>query len=99
MRGRLLTIPAVARALGFILIAIAIIAAAIHFPRDPHQASAPSALPAGGADPLAAELARCQALSIAGKDDAGCEAAWAESRKRFFSDTRPSTPIPTTSNR
>lgn len=97
MRGRLLNIPAVARALGFILVAIVIVATAIHFPRDPHQQSARSVKPTTS-DPLAAELARCQALSIAGKDDAGCEAAWAEGRRRFFTYA-PASAIPPTSNR
>lgn len=98
MRGRLLNIPAVARALGFILVASAIVATAIHFPRDPHQLPARSGKPTTS-DPLAAELARCQALSIAGKDDAGCEAAWAEGRRRFFTYAPASAAIPPTSNR
>lgn len=37
-----------------------------------------------GNDPLASELARCKALGIEAAKDAGCKAAWAESRKRFF---------------
>jgi conjugative transfer region protein TrbK len=35
-------------------------------------------------DPLVRELARCSAIGMAAKDDAGCAAAWAESRRRFF---------------
>ena len=29
-------------------------------------------------------MSRCQALAMAAKDDAACEAAWAENRRRFF---------------
>jgi conjugative transfer region protein TrbK len=81
MRGRLLNFPAIGRASGFVLVAVAIIVAAVHFAHDtpgipPH--------PADAADPLASELNRCQALAMAAKDDAACEAAWAENRRRFF---------------
>jgi conjugative transfer region protein TrbK len=48
---------------------------------DAHGASA--AIPAPS-DPLAHELARCRAIVMASKDDADCEAAWAENRRRFF---------------
>jgi conjugative transfer region protein TrbK len=40
--------------------------------------------PASGSDPLASELAHCQTIGMAAKDDAACEAAWAENRRRFF---------------
>ena len=36
------------------------------------------------ADPLAQELARCNTLGMAAKDDARCQAAWAANRLRFF---------------
>ena len=36
------------------------------------------------------ELQRCQALGLAAKDDAACEAAWAENRRRFFTYQPPS---------
>ncbi len=35
-------------------------------------------------NPLAAEFARCNGLGNAAVDDAGCRAAWAENRRRFF---------------
>jgi conjugative transfer region protein TrbK len=35
-------------------------------------------------DALAHELLGCQAIGMAAKDDAACEAAWAEKRRRFF---------------
>ena len=40
--------------------------------------------PPAASDPLTVELQRCQALATQAKDDAACEAAWAESRRRFF---------------
>jgi len=39
---------------------------------------------AAARDPLQAELAHCQALGQAGASDAGCLAAWADSRRRFL---------------
>ena len=42
------------------------------------------------ADPLLAEMRRCQLLGEAGAHDAGCLAAWAENRRRFLTvDRRP----------
>lgn len=46
-----------------------------------------STLTSGPAEnPLAAEFARCNGLGTAAADDAGCRAAWAENRRRFFGD-------------
>jgi conjugative transfer region protein TrbK len=93
MRGRLLDVPAIARAVGFAVVAAAIIAATLHFrelePRDV-QAS-----PAAAFSPLSEELRRCQAIAALAEDDAACEAAWAESRRRFF--TYDPTPSPAAS--
>jgi conjugative transfer region protein TrbK len=50
-----------------------------HNHADPQQTAA-----ATEHDLLAHELLRCRALSIRAKDDKACEAAWAESRRRFF---------------
>jgi conjugative transfer region protein TrbK len=36
------------------------------------------------ADPLRVELLRCNGIGQAALDDAGCRAAWAENRRRFF---------------
>lgn len=38
----------------------------------------------GAVDPLAAELARCRALTDPATVDAACRRAWAERRARFF---------------
>jgi conjugative transfer region protein TrbK len=86
MRGRPLNVPAIARALGFALVAIAMVIAALHFhapaPRiEPHHKNSSAA-----SDPLADELKRCQLIASQAKDDAACEAAWAENRHRFFTD-------------
>jgi len=84
MRGRLLNLRAVAHALGFVFIAIAIVAAALHF-RRPSARIDPRAPDISAArDPLAEELKRCQLIADQAKDDPACEAAWAENRRRFF---------------
>ena len=84
MRGRLLNLPAIARAVGFALVAVAIVAATLHFREAPSRLPVHAASPAAAIDPLSDELKRCQVLAAQAKDDAACEAAWAESRRRFF---------------
>jgi len=84
MRGRLLNFTAIGRAAGFALVAAAIVAAAAHFAHDADGARPRPAEASASADPLANEMRRCQALAMAAKDDAACEAAWAENRRRFF---------------
>ena len=96
MRGRPLQVKAIARAAGYIVVAAAITATAFHFRHDGTSASAPVRMPAAVSDPLAPELARCQAIGMAARDDVACEAAWAENRRRFFmyrpADSAASTP-------
>ena len=84
MRRRSFQFQAIARAIGYVVVAATIAAAAFHFRHDGISASAPVRGPAIESDPLAPELARCQAIGMAAKDDAACEAAWAENRRRFF---------------
>jgi conjugative transfer region protein TrbK len=84
MRPRLLKLPAVARALGFVLVAIAIVATALHFRSMPRRAEPRAADAPATPDALAEELNRCQLVADQAKDDPACEAAWAESRRRFF---------------
>jgi conjugative transfer region protein TrbK len=50
---------------------------------------------AGAADPLQADLFRCQSLGEAGPRDPACLRAWAESRRRFL--TPHTTPSPSSS--
>jgi conjugative transfer region protein TrbK len=84
MRSRLLNMTALGRALGFAFVAAAIVTAALHFRTYEPHIQGLHASPAATADPLTEELQRCQVLATQAKDDAGCEAAWAESRRRFF---------------
>ena len=97
MRGRRLTLPAISRVAGFALVGAAIVATALHFRDDRPTASSVTA--ARPADPLAAELARCQALGMAAQSDAACTAAWAENRRRFFTFRSPSSASADTANR
>jgi conjugative transfer region protein TrbK len=84
MRGRLLNFRAIGRAAGFALIGAAIVATAVYLAREARSAHPRPAEATTSADPLASEMRRCQALAMAAKDDAACEAAWAENRRRFF---------------
>ena len=90
MRGRLLNLPAIARATGFVLVVIAIVAATLHFREATSRLPIHTPSPAAAIDPLADELKRCQVLAAQAKDDAACETAWAESRRRFFTYQPPS---------
>ncbi|MGH6877510.1 MAG: putative entry exclusion protein TrbK-alt [Rhizomicrobium sp.] len=97
MRGRLLNLPAIARAIGFTLVAVAIVAATLQFREAPSRLPGHAPSPAATSDPLSEDLKRCQVLAAQAKDDAACEAAWAESRRRFFTYEPPSnvtTPSP-----
>ena len=86
MSGRLLDIPAFGRAAGFALVATAIVATTAHFDRHKAEPEPTAARLKPSGDPLAAELARCQSIGIAAQNDAACAAAWAENRRRFFTD-------------
>ena len=84
-----------AAAMAFVLVAIA--ATAIQFGHADHKPaeSSPASPVAVDADPLRAELARCQILGEAGAHDPGCLHAWAENRHRFLGGgTLPSEPSP-----
>ena len=97
MRGRLLNLPAIARTIGFALVAVAIGAATLRFREAPSRLPVHTQSPAATIDPLSEELKRCQVLAAQAKDDAACESAWAESRRRFFTYQPPSnatTPSP-----
>ena len=84
MRGRLFNARVVTRASGFLLVAVAIVALAVRFDRDGSKPHALAPRPAESADPLAAELERCQSIGMAAQSDGACAAAWAENRRRFF---------------
>ncbi len=78
------TVAAMGRAIGFALIALAIVAVAVHRRYDEGPARAPLPTPSVPSDALARKLTRCQAIGMAAEEDAGCKAAWAENRRRFF---------------
>jgi len=84
MRGRPFQIQAIARAAGYVVVAATIAATALHFRPGDVGTPAPLRASATGGDPLAIELARCQSIGMVATDDAACEAAWAEKRRRFF---------------
>lgn len=94
-----------ARALGLVAVAAAIVAAGIHFRHGEPEAIAPANPGAAPTqtDPLAEELARCRTSGMGEKIDAACEAAWAENRRRFFTDGAPNdhatAPTPTSEGR
>lgn len=92
MRARLLQLPAIARAVGFALVAIAMIAAALHFRATTSRIAVQPQASAAALDPLAAELKQCQLIAAQAKDDPACEAAWAENRRRFFTYAPASSP-------
>jgi conjugative transfer region protein TrbK len=84
MRGHLLNLPAIGRAVGFALVAVAIVTAALHFRTSVPRGQGLHVSPAEASDQLTEELQRCQVLAAQARDDAACEAAWAENRRRFF---------------
>lgn len=84
MRGRPFSLRAVARVAGFGLVAVAIVATAIHLGRDQAVPRPARTVVLPLIDPLVREIKRCEALGMAAEQDARCEAAWAESRRRFF---------------
>ena len=83
---RRIGIKTTARAVGLLAIVAAILAADLHLR---HSSVSPAAeysdaRAVAPSDPLERELLRCQAIGVKAKDDAACEAAWAENRRRFF---------------
>jgi len=95
MRGLLLNLPTLSRAVGFAFVAIAVVAATLHVRETPSRMEGWSAAPAAAPDPLSDELKRCQLIASEARDDAACEAAWAQNRRRFFRDRpAPSTTTP-----
>jgi conjugative transfer region protein TrbK len=80
-----------------VFVAVAITATVIELTRKEERPETMPARPvqAGAADPLRAELLRCQSLGEAGPRDPACLRAWAESRRRFL--TPRTTPSPSAS--
>jgi conjugative transfer region protein TrbK len=84
MRGKPFHFPRIARVTGYIAVAALIVCVGIHLRHEDTRKAVSLRVPATTTDQLATELARCQGISMAAKDDAACEAAWAENRRRFF---------------
>ncbi|MBC3941117.1 putative entry exclusion protein TrbK-alt [Sphingomonas albertensis] len=71
-----------------IFVAVAITMTAIELSRDPEAGRDETRVArpaAASADPLMAELQRCQMLGQAGATDPNCLRAWGENRRRFLS--------------
>ena len=83
MQRSLPHLPAIARAAGLALVAIAVSAAALRFHAQSQRVGTQQVTPTVTADPLAAELKRCEHVAAQAKDDPACEKAWAENRRRF----------------
>jgi conjugative transfer region protein TrbK len=98
MRIRLPDIGAFGRALGLVIVALMLVLATMHFRRGEEQARVSPGAPPARSDPLANEMAQCQALGMAAENDAECKAAWAENRRRFFAPPSEGTPPASTSN-
>ena len=62
----------------------AIMAAAMHLGRHEVAPRPVRTVVAPQTDPIAQEITRCEALGMAAEQDAKCNAAWAENRRRFF---------------
>ena len=78
-----------ARLAAVVFVAIALTVTAIDMARkDEPSAQRPASALQPPADPLRATLRRCQQLGEAAASDAGCLAAWAESRDRFLGHGR-----------
>jgi conjugative transfer region protein TrbK len=91
MRAR--SVAAIARCIGYAVVAAAI-AAALHFrQQDLKQRDLTGIVATSSTDRLARELAHCEAIGMAARDDPACAAAWAENRRRFF-DSAPAPDAP-----
>ncbi|MGY3539809.1 conjugative transfer region protein TrbK [Bradyrhizobium sp. USDA 4515] len=80
-----------------IFVAVAVTATAIEVSRkdEPAESWTSGRQVAAPADPLRAELLRCQALGEAGPRDPACLRAWAENRNRFLAPgARPEERLP-----
>jgi conjugative transfer region protein TrbK len=84
MRSASSRIRAIARAAAYAAVAVVIGATVLTIRHNDMDAPASARAPATGSDPLSSELARCRTSGMAAKDDAACEVAWAENRRRFF---------------
>jgi conjugative transfer region protein TrbK len=91
-----LDIGTAGRVVGLVALAATIVTTAVHFRHEQIGADGRvnSVADSVQSNPMARELARCQAIGMAAKDDGPCEAAWAENRRRFFSYRQPTDSSP-----
>jgi conjugative transfer region protein TrbK len=96
MGSRFRSLTAIARASGVAIVAVVIIAVSLQFRDAPSPLQTRRAEPAAAQDSPSEELKRCQVLAAQAKDDATCEAAWAERRRRFltYQPTSKAAPAP-----
>jgi conjugative transfer region protein TrbK len=81
-----MNIQALGRAVAFIALASALLAAAttLSSRKDQSLKAAKTELPAAAAGAVNAELARCRAIGPEAANDALCRAVWEDNRKRFL---------------
>lgn len=87
--GRLSSATPIVRIAAFSLVAAAIAVASMTLHQRPNVPGGDTDLVSLDADPLGGALKRCQAEGLAAQTDGGCEAIWAESRRRFFGTPKP----------
>lgn len=90
MRAGRFTMTRIACAVGFVAVAGAIAATVVFVRHDDGVTPGVVSAALTPSDALARELAGCQALGLAARDDTACAAAWAETRRRFFTYSNPS---------
>jgi len=76
-------------AMAFVLLAIAATAVQLQLGDHKPAAPIPSTPAVVDADPIRAELTRCQSLGEVGAHDSGCLRAWAANRRRFLGGSTP----------
>ena len=81
-------------AIGFVTFAITATAIELSRKEEPPIYRSIAAPAEAAADPLKAELRRCQRLGEAGTSDSGCLQTWAENRDRFLAPSQPAPQAP-----
>ncbi len=84
MRGCLLTLGCVGLLAGYLLLGGGITATLTHLLHEAGINRSGGIILPGTKDDLARTLQRCGRMAAEAQDDPRCQAAWAESRRRFF---------------
>ena len=87
-KGRFINWHFVGPVIGYVAVAVAIVAAAFHVTHrsEPVAVSPTVDFHLTSNDRLARELAHCQTVGARAENDSDCITAWAENRRRFFND-------------